>query len=135
MEITGRLFEILPTESGESARGPWMRGGFVIETDEMYPKKVAFNMFGEDRIAMTNGIALNTPVTVTFAPESRNYVDKNGKTRWSTDLRCIRVVPAMMQTAAAPAAAAAPATAAAPAPAEPTPFASQPADSDDDLPF
>ncbi len=132
MDITGKLIEILPTESGESARGPWIRGGFVIETDEMYPKKVAFNMFGEDRVAMTNGIALNTPVTVTFAPESRNYVDKNGKPRWSTDLRCIRVIPAMMQ-AAAPVAPA-PVQAATPA-VEATPFASQPPASDDDLPF
>ena len=30
MEITGKLIQILPEVQGESARGPWVRGGFVI---------------------------------------------------------------------------------------------------------
>ncbi|MCR5065611.1 MAG: DUF3127 domain-containing protein [Bacteroidales bacterium] len=134
MDISGRLIKILPEVRGESQRGPWVRGGFVIETDDTYPRQIAFTLFGEDRIAMLNGLVMNAPVMVTFSPESREYQD-----RWYTDLRCIRVIPfagtsAAAPTAAAPAAAA-PASPAA-APAQPAPaFASQPAGSDDDLPF
>ena len=162
MDITGKLIKILPEVRGESQRGPWVRGGFVIETDDTYPRQVAFTLFGEDRLAMINGLTMNAPVMVTFTPESREFNE-----RWYTDLRCVRVLPftgAAPQPAAygaapqpaAPQAApygAAPQPAAygavpqpvaygaAPQPAAPQvapapqPFATQPADSDDDLPF
>lgn len=142
MDISGRLIKILPEVRGESQRGPWVRGGFVIETDDTYPRQIAFTLFGEDRIAMLNSLVMNAPVMVTFSPESREYQD-----RWYTDLRCVRVVPFSGAVAAAPVAApamaaaptmGAPAMAAAPAaaPVQPAPaFASQPAGSDDDLPF
>jgi hypothetical protein len=126
MDITGRFIKILPEVRGESQRGPWVRGGFVIETDSDYPRQVAFTLFGEDRLAMINGIALNSPVVVTFSPESREFND-----RWYTDLRCIRVVP---MVAGIPTAAPAAAPTAAPAPSA-APFASKPAEGDDDLPF
>ncbi|MBQ2509143.1 MAG: DUF3127 domain-containing protein [Bacteroidales bacterium] len=133
MEITGRLILILPTQSGESQRGPWVRGGFVIETTDTFPRKVCFNMFGEDRLAMLNGLAMNSMVTVTFSPESREFND-----RWYTDLRCISVYPAQGAPAAAPMAGA-PAPAAAPAAPAPNfaqaPTSTMPGDSNDDLPF
>ena len=94
MEITGTLLTILPETRGESQRGPWVRGGFVIETGGEYPRKVAFTTFGEERLAMIKSIALNTPVIVNFNPESREY-----EGRWYTDLRCTRVqtyVPGQM---------------------------------------
>ena len=40
MEIIGKLMQIMPKQSGESARGTWVRGGFVIETQEQFPKMV-----------------------------------------------------------------------------------------------
>ena len=153
MEITGTLFKILPEVRGESQRGPWVRGGFVIQTDGDYPRQVAFTTFGEDRLAMVQNIALNTPVVVTFTPESREFQE-----RWYTDLRCSRIqnyTPGQMPPAAAapygwpagmPAAspvaptapAAAPATAPAPqaqAPAQPAPAFASPLKPDEDLPF
>lgn len=124
MDITGKLIQILPEQRGESQRGPWVKGGFVIETEGEYPRKACFITFGEDRLAMVNNTPLNTTVVVTFSVESREY---NG--RWYTDLRCIRVQPAgaaIPQTAAGYAA----------APAQPTqPFASEPIENDSDLPF
>ena len=130
MDITGRLIKILPEMRGESQRGPWVRGGFVIETEDTYPRQVAFTLFGEDRLAMLQSLVMNAPVVVTFSPESREYQE-----RWYTDLRCIRVVPfAGAASAAAQPAAPAAAPVAQPA-AAPQPFASQPADGDDGLPF
>ena len=141
MEITGRLIRVLEETRGESARGPWVRGGFVIETEGDYPRQVAFDCFGEDRVAMVKNIPMNSPVVVRFNPESREF---NGK--WYTNLRCSNIqtyVPGQMPPAstgfnhAAPAQGT-PASAAAPAP-EPTPFASAPTtempNSSDDLPF
>ena len=127
MDITGRLIKILPEVRGESQRGPRVRGGFVIETDDTYPRQVAFTLFGEDRLQMLQSLVMNAPVVVTFSPESREFND-----RWYTDLRCVRVLP--FTGAAQPAA---PATAQpAAAPQQPTSsFATQPEGSDDDLPF
>ena len=71
MEIQGQLIQILPDVQGESARGPWMRGGFVIETDGEYTRKVAFTTFGEERSAAVKNIPLMQLVNVTFNPESR----------------------------------------------------------------
>ena len=152
MEISGKLIKIMPEVRGESARGPWVKSTFVIETDGEYPRTVAFNTFGEDRLAMVNSIPLNSPVIVSFTPESREYQD-----RWYTDLRCTRIqsyVPGQMppQAAGYPWPAAAPAAApmqpamtpnpAAPqqpapqqvAPAATQPFAS-PLKPEEDLPF
>ena len=148
MEIIGKLIRILPEQSGESARGRWVRGGFVIETSEQYPRTVAFTMFGEDKIGMIRGIALGTQINVHFSPESREFQD-----RWFTYLRCFRIDtfnPAPMNgsypPAGQPAYVAAPAqpSYAAPAPQQmpqqPAPdFASAPSQdimgTDDDLPF
>ena len=143
MEITGKLIQILPEVQGESARGPWVRGGFVIETGDDYPRKVAFTAFGEERVAMAKNLPMGSMVQVTFTPESREFNE-----RWYTDLRCSRIqpfVPGQMPAAAAgnynwsPAAAAAPAQpAAAPAAAPAQGFAQPPAmqsNGEDDLPF
>jgi len=148
MEIIGKLIQILPDVQGESQRGPWIRGGFVIETGDDYPRKVAFTAFGEERVAMAKNIPMGQLVQVTFNPESREFNE-----RWYTDLRCTRVqpyapgqMPAAAQgyawagnQAAAPAAStqsqAAPQNTPAP---QPTNFAqppAMPASSDDDLPF
>lgn len=135
MEITGKLIKILPETRGESQRGPWVRGGFVIETDGDYPRMVAFTTFGEDRLAMVASIPLNSPVVVTFTPESREYQE-----RWYTDLRCSRIqsfVPGQMPPAATGYAWPAAAPQAMP-PQQPAatqaPFAS-PLKPDEDLPF
>lgn len=88
MEITGKLIQILPEVQGESQRGPWIRGGFVIETGDDYPRKVAFTAFGEERVAMAKNIPMGQLVQVTFTPESREFNEK-----WYTDLRCTRIQP------------------------------------------
>ena len=51
MEIQGKVIAVLPERSGVSARGEWKSQTYVIETQEQYPKKMAFDVFGADRIA------------------------------------------------------------------------------------
>ncbi len=58
MEIQGKVIAVLPERSGISQRGEWRSQTYVIETQEQYPKKMAFDVFGGDRI-VNNGLFPN----------------------------------------------------------------------------
>ena len=88
MEITGKLIKLLPEVSGTSARGEWVRGGFVIETDGEFPRQVAFTAFGADKVAMVKNVPMGSYVMVSFTVESREFNEK-----WYTDLRCRNIQP------------------------------------------
>ena len=75
---------------GRSERGPWVRGGFVIETGDEYMRTVAFTLHGEERAGLADGLVQGQRVSVDFKPESREF---NG--RWYTELKAYRVSPAM----------------------------------------
>ena len=86
MEIIGKFLKVLPEQNGESQRGPWVRGGFVIETEEQFPKQVCFSLWGEDKVAIVRTMNAGTQIKVYFSPESREFNE-----RWYTDLRCFRI--------------------------------------------
>ena len=65
MEIQGKVIAVLPERSGVSARGEWKSQTYVIETQEQYPKKMAFDVFGADRIA-NFGIQFGEVINVSF---------------------------------------------------------------------
>ena len=90
MEIIGTIYKILPTEEVTLGDGTKkMKGGFVIMRDGEYAKPVVFELFGEDRLEMLNGLTLNMPVKVNFLPIS--FEGKNGG--YYTTLRCTNVFP------------------------------------------
>jgi hypothetical protein len=101
MEITGKLIQKLPVQSGVSNSGNnWSKAEFVIETVEQYPKKVCANLWG-DRAKALDQFQLGSLITVSFDLESREY---NG--RWYTDVKAWRVdaaTPAAVAGAPAPA--------------------------------
>lgn len=84
--IIGTLKQVLPTVEGESARGKWIKCGFVIETEGDYPTKFAFTCFGEERVDTVKSLALGQNIQVTFTPESREY-----NNRWYTELRVSKI--------------------------------------------
>ena len=86
MEIIGKFIKVLPEQTGESARGPWIKGGFVIETEEQFAKQLAFTLWGEEKVAIIRNMPINTQIKVYFNPESREYNE-----RWYTDLTCFRI--------------------------------------------
>ncbi len=112
MDIVGKIIQVLPAQEGVSKTGnPWKVQSYVLETQEQYPRKVCFEIFGEDRIN-NNRCNIDDVVTVSFDIESREF---NG--RWYTSIRAWRVqqgdnsaaAPAAQQPVAQqPAAAAAP---------------------------
>jgi hypothetical protein len=86
MEITGKLIQKLPVQSGVSTSGNnWSKAEFVIETVEQYPKKVCANLWG-DRARALDQFQIGSLITVSFDLESREY---NG--RWYTDVKAWRV--------------------------------------------
>lgn len=74
MEITGKIIAVLPANSGTSARtgNPWMSQTYVIETQGQYPKKLAFDVFGEERIKQFN-IQHGEELTVRFDIDAHEY--------------------------------------------------------------
>ena len=138
MEVVGKIIQVLPEQSGVGKNGnPWKVQPYVLETLDQYPRKVHFEVFGEDRIRM-NPCAIDQLVTVSFDIESREF---NG--RWYTSIRAYRIVqgdvtqPASPATApaAAPVAPAAPAAPAEQAPVNVDPFDATAGDGTSDLPF
>lgn len=72
MEIQGKVIAVLPERSGVSARGEWKSQTYVIETQEQYPKKMAFDVFGADRIA-NFGIQFGEVISVSFDIDAHEY--------------------------------------------------------------
>ena len=102
MEITGKIIVALPETGGTSAKGNvWKKREYVLETQETYPKKVAFNFFG-DRVDQFP-LQVGQVVKISFDIDSREY---NG--RWYVDCRAWKAEPADA-AAAAPVQAPAPA--------------------------
>ena len=87
MEVSGKIIQVLPEQGGVSkASGKeWKMQAYVLETQEQYPRKVHFEVFGEDRIK-ANPCQLDDVVTVSFDIESREF---NG--RWYTSIRAWKI--------------------------------------------
>ena len=94
MEITGKIIAVLPANSGTSARtgNPWMSQAYVIETQGQYPKKLAFDVFGEERIKQFN-IQQGEELTVRFDFDAHEY---NG--RLFNQIRAFNVEKSGLQT-------------------------------------
>lgn len=72
MELQGKVIAVLPERSGISARGEWKCQTYVIETQEQYPKKMVFDVFGADRI-VNFGIQVGMVVDVSFDIDAHEY--------------------------------------------------------------
>jgi hypothetical protein len=84
MELTGKIIQLLPEQSGQSARGPWRKQEYILETDGQYPKKVCFMAWGDkiDEFKIKEGEELTVSINI----ESREY---NG--RWYTDVKAWKI--------------------------------------------
>ena len=84
VEIKGKIIEILPERSGQSANGEWRKQEYILETGSNYPKMICFMAWG-DKIGEFN-LQQGENVEVSVDLESREY---NG--RWYTDVKAWRV--------------------------------------------
>ena len=87
MEIVGKIIQVLEPRRGTSSRtgSEWICGQYVLETEDQYPKKVFFEVFGDDRIKQFN-IQMGERLEVSIDIDAREY---NG--RWFNSVRAFRV--------------------------------------------
>ena len=129
MEIIGKAIAALQVKSGVSQRTgeQWQSREYVIETQEQYPKKICFEVFGTDKLKEFN-IRNNDLIKVHFDITAREY---NGK--WYNTIRAWNVDHVNQDGSVVGSTAAAPV---AQAPAVPTTSPAASAhESFDDLPF
>ena len=88
MDLTGKVIAIMEARSGTSQRtgNMWMTQEYVIEVPGQYPRKMMFNIFGEDRIKQFN-IQAGEEITVQFDIDAREF---NG--RWYNDIRAYNII-------------------------------------------
>ena len=124
MEITGKIIAVLNERGGVSQRtgNEWKAQEYVLETEEQYPKRMCFDVFGADKIA-SFGIKTGERLTVSFDIDAREY-----QGRWFNSIRAWKVERVAEQLPMSPETAPLP-----PADAQPVDFSAE--DSKDDLPF
>jgi Domain of unknown function (DUF3127) len=114
MQLTAKLVQLLPLQTGTGKNGQWKKQDIIVETEATYPKKVCISVWGDkiDTASLQTGSLLK----VDFDVESREF---NG--RWYTDVKAWKIEVA---NAAAPA-----------EDKTPVGMGVDPISNDDDLPF
>ena len=89
MEVTGKIIAIMPANSGVSQRTgqTWMSQQYVLEVPGMYPKRMVFEVFGEDKIR-NFAIQQGQDVVVSFEIDAHEY-----QGRWFNEVRAWDVKP------------------------------------------
>jgi len=96
MEFEGKVLEMLPPQSGESARGKWQRQDVIFELQQEFSRRVCARFFNKE--SEVQKLRVGGLYTVSFNLESREF---NG--RWYTDVNVWRVQPHEQPQQAAPA--------------------------------
>jgi hypothetical protein len=95
MQLTAKLIQLLPIQSGTGKNGQWKKQDIIVETEATYPKKVCISVWGDkiDTASLQTGSSLK----IDFDVESREF---NG--RWYTDIKAWKIENAGVPTAAGP---------------------------------
>lgn len=73
MEHQGKVIAVLPLKSGTSKSGKeWTTQEFVVETQEQYPKRACFVLFGKERIEQSN-VQVGQELKVSFDIDAREW--------------------------------------------------------------
>lgn len=86
MEITGKVLEVLPLQSGQGQKGEWKKQEVVFDQGGKFPKKVLISFWND--LANTK-FTVGQTMNLTVDCESREF---NG--RWYTDVKCWKVLAA-----------------------------------------
>ena len=84
MQLTAKLIQLLPLQSGTGKNGQWKKQDIIVETEATYPKKICVSVWGDkiDAASLQTGNLLK----IDFDVESREY---NG--RWYTDVKAWKI--------------------------------------------
>jgi hypothetical protein len=84
MQLTAKLTQLLPVQTGSGKNGQWKKQDIIVETDGKYPKKVCLCVWG-DKIDLSQ-VKIGQQLNLSFDIESREF---NG--RWYTDLKVFKL--------------------------------------------
>lgn len=84
MQLTAKLIQLLPLQTGTGKNGEWKKQDIIVETDGQYPKKVCVSIWG-DKINEQQ-LVVGNQLTIDFDVESREYSG-----RWYTDLKAWKI--------------------------------------------
>ena len=84
MQLTAKLTQVLPLESGMGRNGEWKKQNIIVETEGQYPKKICISIWG-DKINPEQ-LQPGNMLTIDFDVESREF---NG--RWYTDVKAWKI--------------------------------------------
>src|ERR1700726_4778711 len=84
MQITAKLVQLLPVQSGTGKNGQWKKQDIIVETEATYPKKICVSVWGDkiDASQLQPGNLLK----IDFDVESREY-----NSRWYTDVKAWKI--------------------------------------------
>ena len=86
LEIVGKVYQIMPQQSGVGKNGAWSKREFVIETLEQFPRKVCMSVWGDKADSLEQQYPVGSMVKIGINIESREYQGK-----WYTDVRAWRI--------------------------------------------
>ena len=84
MQLTAKLTQLFPIQTGAGKNGEWKKQDIIVETDGQYLKKVCISIWG-DKINEAQ-LQIGNVLKIDFDIESREY---NGK--WYTDIKAWKV--------------------------------------------
>lgn len=86
MELSGKIIAVLEPKGGVSKTGnAWKVQEYVLETHDQYPRRMCFDVFGEDKINQFN-IQIGEELTVSFDIDAREW-----QGRWFNSIRAWKV--------------------------------------------
>jgi len=84
MQLTTKLIQLLPLQTGTGKNGHWKKQDILVETNGQYPKKICVSIWGEKIIE--SQLAPGNFLKIDFDIESREF---NGK--WYTDVKAWKI--------------------------------------------
>jgi hypothetical protein len=84
MQLTAKLTQLLPIQTGTGKNGEWKKQDIIVETDGQYPKKICISIWG-DKIN-EGQLQIGNLLKIDFDIESREYNSK-----WYTDIKAWKI--------------------------------------------
>lgn len=80
MQLTAKLIQLLPLQTGTGKNGEWKKQDLIVETAGQYSKKICISVWGEK---INEGLLqIGNNLKIDFDIESREYNDK-----WYTNVK------------------------------------------------
>ena len=84
MQVTGKLVQLLPIQTGTGKNGVWTKQDIIVETIEQYPKRICVSIWGEK---INEGqLQIGNLLIIDFDLVSREY---NG--RWYNEIKALNL--------------------------------------------